>query len=150
MRFNHMELTFARDALDEATRSDIDSFYGGVLGWQSAPYELFGQLGQLLRPDDGQFILLMEVDDPIQSPSYDHLGLLLDSREEVDDLLEECRRFQEKDDRLALLELDDLANPRVTQHAFYVRYILPIWFDVHALIYPPGAAPERSWQYTAP
>jgi hypothetical protein len=149
VRFNHMELTFARGALDERTRSDIDSFYSGVLGWQSAPYELFGQLGQLLRPDDGQFILLMEVDDPIQSPSYDHLGLLLDSPDEVDDLLDECRRFQEKDDRLALLELDDLVNPRVTQHAFYVRYILPIWFDVHALIYPPGAGPERSWQYTA-
>jgi hypothetical protein len=149
VRFNHMELTFARGALDDGIRSDIDSFYGGVLGWQSAPYELFGQLGHLLRPDDGQFILLMEVDDPIKSPSYDHLGLLLDSRDEVDGLLEECRRFQEKDDRLTLMELDDLVNPRVTQHAFYVRYLLPIWFDVHALTYPPGAGPERSWQYTA-
>ncbi|HEX3567232.1 MAG TPA: hypothetical protein VHU17_17835 [Acidimicrobiales bacterium] len=87
MRFNHMELTFARGALDDATRADIDAFYGDVLGWKSSPYELFGQVGHLLVPDDGQFILLMEVDDPIHSPSYDHLGLLLDTRDQVDDLL---------------------------------------------------------------
>ena len=29
------EPTFARGALDERTRSDIDSFYSGVLGWQA-------------------------------------------------------------------------------------------------------------------
>jgi hypothetical protein len=149
VRFNHMELTFARGALDDAARADIDAFYGGVLGWRSSPYELFGQLGQLLVPDDGQFILLMEVDDPIHSPSYDHLGLLMDARDEVDELLENCHRFQEKDDRVQLLELEDIVTPRVTQHAFYVRYILPIWFDVHALEYPPGGAPGHHWQYAA-
>lgn len=149
MRFNHMELTFARGALDDAARADIDAFYGDVLGWKSSPYELFGQVGQLLVPDEGQFILLMEVDDPIHSPSYDHLGLLLDTRDQVDDLLETCQRFQEKDDRLRLKELEDIVTPRVTQHAFYVRYILPIWFDVNALEYPPGGAPGQRWQYAA-
>jgi hypothetical protein len=148
VRFNHMELTFARGTLDETTRSDIDSFYGDVLGWKSNSYELFGQLGHLLVPDDGQFILLMEVDDPINSPSYDHLGLLMDSRGEVDDLLETCHRFQEKDERFRLKELEDIVTPRVTQHAFYVRYILPIWFDVNALEYPPDGAPKGRWQYS--
>jgi hypothetical protein len=147
MRFNHMELTFARGALDDEMRADIDRFYGDVLNWRCAPYELFGQVGHLLRPDDGQFILLMEVDEPIHSPSYDHLGLLLESRQEVDDLLDACRRVQEKDDRLRLREFDDLVSPRVTQHAFYVRYLLPIWFDVCALEYPGGGAPEWRWQY---
>jgi len=149
MRFNHMELTFARGTLDDATRADIDAFYGDVLDWKSSPYELLGQVGHLLVPDDGQFILLMEVDDPIHSPSYDHLGLLLDTRDQVDDLLETCHRFQEKDDRLRLKELEDIVTPRVTQHAFYVRYILPIWFDVNALEYPPGGGPGHRWQYTA-
>ena len=68
MRFNHMELTFPRGALDEATRSSIDSFYGDVLGWHCTPYELFGQLGHLLLPDAGQFLLLMESDEPMASP----------------------------------------------------------------------------------
>jgi hypothetical protein len=141
-----MELTFARGGLDENARADIDRFYGDVLNWRCTPYELFGQTGHLLVPDEGQFILLMEVDEPIHSPSYDHLGLLLDTRQEVDEVLEACRRVQEKDDRLRLKEFDDIVTPRVTQHAFYVRYLLPIWFDVCALEYPPGAGPAKRWR----
>jgi hypothetical protein len=148
MRFNHMELTFARGALDGEMRSDIDRFYGDVLGWRSGPYELFDQKGHLLVPDEGQFILLMEVDEPIHSPSFDHLGLLQDTRQEVDDLLEACRRIQEKDDRLRVKEFDDIVTPNVTQRAFYVRYLLPIWFDVCALEYPPGGEPARRWRLT--
>ena len=147
MRFNHMEMTFARGELDEAVRGDIGSFYGEVLGWRCEPYELFGQLGHLLVPDEGQFILLMESDDPIRSPGLDHLGLLLDCREEVDQLLAACQKFREHDDRLQLMEFDDLVSPRVTQHAFYLRYLLPLWFDVCALEYPPGTEPAHRWVY---
>ncbi len=147
MRFNHMELTFARGSLDEATRSAIDAFYGGLLGWRCAPYELFGQVGHLLLPDEGQFLLLMESDDPISAPGLDHLGLLLDSRAEVDSVHDACTRFAEKDDRLRIKEFEDLVNPRVTQRVFYFRYLLPLWFDVHALEYPPGGEPGHRWTY---
>ena len=147
MRFNHMELTFARGSLDGATRSAIDAFYGGLLGWRCGPYELFGQLGHLLVPDEGQFLLLMESDQPMAAPGLDHLGLLLDSRGEVDALRDACVAFAAKDDRLQLLEFDDLVNPRVTQRLFYVRYLLPLWFDVHTLEYPPGGEPSHGWSY---
>ena len=36
---------------------------------------------------------------------------------------------------------------RVTVHAFYVKYLLPIWFDVQCIERTSGPAPERSWQY---
>lgn len=148
MRFNHMELTFARGSLDEDTRSAIDRFYGDLLGWRCAPYELFGQLGHLLLPDDGQFLLLMESDTPMSSPGVDHLGLLLDSRSEVDALHDACVAFAKCDDRLQIMEFEDLVNPRVTQRLFYFRYLLPLWFDVHALEYPPGGEPPNRWVYT--
>jgi hypothetical protein len=147
MRFNHMELTFARGSLDEATRSAIDAFYGGVLGWRCTPYELFGQLGHLLVPDEGQFLLLMESDDPISSPGLDHLGMLLDSRAEVDVLHQACSAFAVEDDRFQIQEFEDLVNPRVTQRLFYFRFLLPLWFDVHALEYPPGGEPSHRWAY---
>jgi hypothetical protein len=57
----------------------------------------------------------------------------MDTREEVDAVLEECQRFAEKDDRLRLKIYDDLVSPTVTTHAFYVKYLLPIFFDVQAL-----------------
>ena len=35
-RFNHMELTFPKGALDDATRKDIAAFYGEMFGWTSS------------------------------------------------------------------------------------------------------------------
>jgi hypothetical protein len=142
-----MELTFARGSLGESTRSSIDDFYGDLLGWRCAPYELFGTLGHLMVPDEGQFLLLMESDEPISSPGRDHLGLLMDSRAEVDALHDKCSTFAETDGRLEILEFADLMNPRVTQHLFYFRYLLPIWFDVHALEYPKGGEPSNGWSF---
>jgi hypothetical protein len=83
----------------------------------------------------------------MSSPGYDHLGLLVDTRDEVDALLEECRRFQEKDARLRIKEYDDLVGPTVTVHAFYVKHLLPIWFDIQSMEWAPGKGPTRRWHY---
>ena len=118
MRFNHMELSFPRGTLTKEFRDEVDAFFCGVLGWDSLDTEVVGQSCHLLRPDDGQFILLAE-----------------------------CRRFQEKDDRLLIKEYEDLTGPTITVHAFYVKYLLPIWFDVQSMEWPTGKGPAQRWQY---
>ena len=133
MRFNHMELTFARGTLTPEFREEVDAFYGSIFGWKSTDTEIVGQLCHLLQPDPDQFILLAEGDKPISSPGYDHLGLLQDSRREVDRLLAECERYADKDDRVRIVRYEDLEYPGLTVHAFYVKYLLPIWFDVQVL-----------------
>lgn len=148
MRFNHMELSFPRGSLTPEFRADVDTFYCGVLGWDSLDTEVVGQSCHLLRPDDGQFILLAEGDEPMSAPGYDHLGLLLDTRAEVDSVLDQCRRFQEKDDRLRLKEYDDLTGATLTVHAFYLKHLLPIWFDVQSMEWPGGHEPARRWRYS--
>jgi hypothetical protein len=35
----------------------------------------------------------------------------------------------------------------VTVHAFYVRYLLPIQFDVQVIEHAPGTEPGKRWQY---
>ena len=47
-------------------------------------------------------------------------------------LLEACERFAEKDDRVSVQRREDLAYPGLTVHTFYVKYLLPISFDVHS------------------
>ena len=133
MRFNHMELTFARGTLTPEFREEVDAFYGSIFGWKSTDTEIVGQLCHLLQPDPDQFILLAEGDKPISSPGYDHLGLLQDTRQEVDDLLDACKRYAEKDGRVQIKEYKDLVYPNLVVHAFYVKYLLPIWFDVQVL-----------------
>ncbi len=149
-RFNHMELTFPRGALDDVTRKEIADFYGEMFGWNGFDVELFDQRNFLLAADDGaqHFILLAEADEPMRAPGYDHLGILCDTREEVDDLLERARRWREKDDRVQILEFEkDLVQGPVTVHAFYVRYLLPIQFDVQCIEYAPGSEPKQRWQF---
>jgi hypothetical protein len=149
MRFNHMEMTFPRGALDAQLRADIKSFYGDVLGWTTLDVPLLGQTTYYLSPDEGQFILLAESDKPLHSPGFDHLGLLVESRAEVDDVLDTCRTFQRRDERMKIKEYDDLKQGPVTVHAFYVKYLLPIYFDVQCLEWEPGSAPAKHWIYTA-
>jgi hypothetical protein len=143
-----MELSFPRGTLTPEFRLEVDAFYCDVLGWDSLDTEVVGQSCHLLRPDDGQFILLAEGNDPMSSPGYDHLGLLMDTRQEVDSVLGRCREFRVKDDRLRIKEYGDLVGPTVTVHAFYVKHLLPIWFDVQCMEWPSGRQPEHRWQYS--
>lgn len=133
MRFNHMELTVARGTLTDARREEIDAFYGSVFGWTSTDTEVVGQRCHLLFPGPDDFILLAESSRPLSAPGYDHLGLLQETREEVDGYLAACERYAEKDDRVEIRRYQDLVMPGLVVHAFYVRYLLPIFFDVQCM-----------------
>jgi hypothetical protein len=147
LRFNHMELTFPLGTLDAAYRGEVTSFYSGLFGWATSDVEVVGQSCQYLRVDDGQFLLLAESPKPIQSPGYDHLGLLCETRAEVDNLLGRVKEYQAKDDRVRIKEYEDLKTANLTVHAFYVKYLLPIFFDVQCMEWQDGAAPADRWQY---
>lgn len=133
MRFNHMELTFPVGSLTATLREEIDGFYSGIFGWAALDTDVVGQSCHLLMPDPDQFILLAESERPMSSPGYDHLGLLQDTRQEVDDLLDACERYAKKDDRVSIKRYEDLVYPDLTVHAFYVKYLLPIYFDVQSM-----------------
>jgi hypothetical protein len=147
-RFNHMELTLPPGLL-AAHRDEIREFYADVFGFDSLDIPILGQTGLLLRtdPETSQFILVTEQRKSMQSPGYDHLGFLYDTRAEVDLLLEKCRKRQHQDPRVEIKEYEDLVTGPVTTHAFYVRFLLPIWFDVQVLEFAPGAEPKKGWRY---
>ena len=147
-RFNHMELTLPKGEL-ESHRAEIADFYGDLFGWESLSVPILGQQGLLLRtdPETSQFILITEQTRHMVSPGYDHLGLLYDSRTEVDALLERAQNWQSRDSRVEIKEYDDLVTGPVTTRAFYVRHLLPIWFDVQYQEYESGHAPERAWAF---
>jgi hypothetical protein len=147
-RFNHMELTLPIGRL-ESDRKEIAAFYGELFGWEALDVSILGQLGLLLRtdPETSQFILVTEQEDHLVSPGYDHLGLLYDTREEVDTLLERAKRAQARDPRIRIKEYDDLVTGPVTTHAFYVKHLLPIWLDVQVQELAEGAKAGRRWRF---
>ena len=147
-RFNHMELTLPPGELD-AHRDEIKTFYGELLGWESLDVPILGQTGLLLRtdPETSQFLLLTEQKKHISSPGYDHLGLLYDTRAEVDDLLAKAKKVQARDERVQIKEYEDLVTGGVTTHAFYVRHLLPIWLDIQVQEFDPGHEPASGWRF---
>lgn len=147
-RFNHMELTLPVGEL-EARRQEIKDFYGDLLDWEALDVPILGQTGLLLRtdPETSQFILVTEQKTHIQSPGYDHLGLLYETRAEVDELLEKSKKWQARDDRVEIKEYEDLVTGGVTVHAFYVRHLLPIWFDIQCQEFDAGSEPPRDWRF---
>ena len=147
-RFNHMELTLPKGALGEH-RAEIAEFYCDLFGWEALDVPILKQLGLLLRtdPETSQFILLTEQRVHMSSPGYDHLGLLYESRDEVDALLEKAKAWQQRDERVQIKEYADLETAGTTVHAFYVRYLLPIWLDVQVIEQAEGAEPAKRWVY---
>ncbi len=147
-RFNHMELTLPDGELN-ANRKEIAEFYGNLFGWDSIDVPILGQTGLLLRtdPETSQFILVTEQSQHINSPGYDHLGIIYDTRSEVDAIFEKTKAWQERDERVRIKEYEDLVTGNVTTHAFYVRHLLPIWFDVQCQEFEEGTEPPRAWQF---
>ncbi len=127
-----MELTVPVGTLTATLRQEIDDFYGSIFGWSGFDIDVAGRPCRLLMCGSGQFIQLLESEQPLRSPGSDHLGLLLDSRQDVDDALEACERYAESDDRVSVELRQDLSYPKLTVHTFYVNYLLPISFDVHS------------------
>lgn len=147
-RFNHVELTVPKGHL-ERHREDIRRFYTEVFGFEGLDVPILKQTGLLLRTDaeTSQFILVTEQTKHLQSPGYDHLGFRFETRAEVDAVLERCRKWQVQDTRVEIKEYEDLDAGELVVHAFYVRFLLPIWFDVQSLERKDGAAPARRWTW---
>lgn len=143
-----MELTVPKGTLTDERRAELNAFYGGVLGMETRDVEILGGRQFFMRPDDGQFILVVESSKPMTSTGYDHLGLLLDTRSEVDQILRKIEAFKAGDDRVELKYYEDLHTGNVVVHAFYFKFLLPIWFDVQVIEHKPGTEPAKRWQYT--
>jgi hypothetical protein len=148
LRFNHMELSLPPGSL-RLWRDDLVAFYGEVFGFGHRDIDLFEQpcLALQTDPDGGQFLLIVEHERHLFSPGFDHLGFLLDDFAAVDEKLAECRAWQARDPRVQIKLYDDLELPDTVTRAFYVKFGLPLWFDVQHVQYRPGRAPERTWHY---
>ena len=149
-RMNHMELTLPLGTL-EKEQDAICAFYAEVFGFEAIPLPVpvMETPALALRTDEhtSQFLLLVEQEKHIQSPGYDHLVFIYETRAEVDDVHEQCVQWAKKDDRLQIKDYDDIVIGTSTTSAFYVRYLLPIWFDIQTVEYEPGTEPANRWIY---
>jgi len=140
-RINHMEVTGARGTL-AALMPALESFCCRTLGLKPAHLDAFPAPHVFLLSDDTAryFIYVAEHEIPMIVGGDDHLGFHMEDRAAVDRVLEACRDLAKVDRRMEIRDLDDLDLQQTLTHAFYFRYLLPIWFDIQFVEFKAPAA----------
>jgi hypothetical protein len=140
-RLNHMEVTVAKGTLAPMLPA-LESFYCGTLGLKPSRLDAFPAPHVFLISDDAAtyFIYVAEHEKPMIVGGDDHLGFHMEDRAAVDRVLEACRGLAKVDRRMEIRDLDDLDLEQTLTHAFYFRYLLPIWFDIQFIESKPPSA----------
>lgn len=133
--FNHLGLTVPRATLEEPVLSEIIDFFDEVFSWKAREgITKAGQQLVLMAGKVEQFVVLFGHDQPTAAnPPLDHFGMRV---ENLEHLLELCKRAEAYKARDARLEWEDYSTSEFRDerpyrlHKFYVRYHLPLTFEV--------------------
>ncbi len=134
--FNHVAMSMPADALAEEGRRQITDFYSEVFGWQELPTETVDRHRLVMmayRID--QFVFLIADDSPLKAPRLDHFGMGVATEEELDEFLARAKRYQERDDRVQIIDKQVEHHPGVSLTNCYVGFLLPLMVEVQHFAY---------------
>jgi hypothetical protein len=138
MQLNHVEISVPAATLNEAFAADLDSLLETGFGWSSTlrtvAHPTRGPSIELgYRMSSGVQLILREAHAALQPGVEDHLGFAVDV-ETFARVFTACLHLSRKDRRLELLYLEggqpleiDLGDS--TYRTFFVRFLLPFWFQ---------------------
>jgi hypothetical protein len=135
-RINHVAISVDADVMDEAGRTALLHFYSDVFGWiegdnsteQGNPLILYtGSLGQFLY-------LLPAKDNFMVTPNMDHFGLEVSSKEEMLEIIDRVKAFQQKDSRAQVTDVGAMTtryrDREYTLTNAYIWFLIPLWIEL--------------------
>jgi len=140
-RFNHVAMTVPADLLDETGRAAILEFYRDVFGWEELPTMTEDRKRLVLMAYEfGQFVFLEADDKPMQTSFGDHFGMSVSDRQELLDMLGRATAWQQRDDRVTVVdnEIEDFGVVKLS--SFYVQFLLPLTVEVQHFDWQPAAS----------
>lgn len=130
-RFNHVAMSMPADALDERGRADITAFYSEVFGWVEHPTMTEDRKRLVMGVHSyDQFVFLIADDEPMRAPRLDHFGLAVDRLDELHTVIDRAKAYQQKDDRVDIIDYEVEDHGVLKLHNFYVGYLLPMMVEV--------------------
>lgn len=145
---NHVAMSVPSDELTDEVRADVVAFYGEVFGWVH-----YTEHGEPTNPlilgmtDPMQFVYIHPEDGAgLTAPRLDHYGVQVATEEELDLVIDRARRYQEKDDRVEIIEKEvtsyggaqaEAAGVKVELVNCYIRYVLPLMVEVQHFRFKP-------------
>ncbi len=134
--FSHVALTVPRAYLEGETRERLLRFYGRVFGWsENEGLGIPGERIFVRAPTNRQYVTVRASDAPMSTSGYEHLGVLVDTHEDVHTLHARAAAEAEHD---ADVEVDDV-QVLYGGHlcTFRVRYLLPLTIEVQSIVDTP-------------
>jgi hypothetical protein len=138
-KFNHVAMSLPAEELDEEHQKLRADFYSDVFGFYDLPMMTIDRKRQVFSVHEvEQFVFLIADDsgESMKAPRLDHFGLSVENESELDEILARARKWQERDDRVDIIDkkVDDHGMLAIT--SIYVKYVLPMmveiqWWDYH-------------------
>jgi hypothetical protein len=138
-RFNHVAMTVPPELLAPEGREAILRFHGEVFGWTEMPgMSEDGRLLVLRAHRNDQFVFLQAAETPMRCDHREHFGMAVETPAELDRMHEAARKYRERDPRVEIIDrkTDDFRVLKL--HAFYVRYLVPLWTEVQCFEWADG------------
>jgi hypothetical protein len=141
--FNHIAVSVPADALDAAGRDAILRFHSEVFGWTEMPTLTADRERLVMRAySNEQFVYLVADPDPMICAKLDHFGMSVGTPEELYEMLDRARSFQQRDDGVEIVEPQVEDFQVLKLHNFYVRYRLPLMVEVQCFDWAEGVGPD--------
>jgi hypothetical protein len=126
--------------MDEEGRADLLAFFSEVFGWlegdnsteKGNPLILYtGSLGQFLY-------LLPAADEFMVTPNMDHFGVEVSSLEELHEILNRVKTFQQKDPRVRVTDVGAMTtryqDKEYTLTNAYIWLLIPLWIEMQHVV----------------
>jgi hypothetical protein len=147
-RLNHVAISLDPSLLDPGGRTEILDFYGDVFGWTEG--DNTGESGNpliLYTGAFGQFVYLLPSQPFLQAPPMDHFGLQVDTREELEAIVERAKGRATHDARVRLVDIEERVThgptASYTLTSAYVGFLLPLLIELqHLERHDAGAPPD--------
>ncbi len=130
-RVNHVGLSLPAERLDEAGRTLIGDFHRDVFGFEVLDVMTIDKSRLVLQVHTvEQFVFIHADETPMAAPRFDHFGMSVATEADLDEMLKRAKAWQDRDERVDILDkkVDDFGVLSIT--AFYARFLLPMMIEV--------------------
>jgi hypothetical protein len=137
-RMSHVALTVPRSRLEGGEREVLVAVYAAVFGWEENPsLAIPGERLLLRAPTDAQYLTIRAADSPMSGDGKEHLGIAVDSEDELHAIHARASAQQAHHPDLELEAPRTLYGGALV--TFRVRFRLPLSIEVQ-YVRPAGAA----------
>jgi hypothetical protein len=140
---NHVAISVDAAVMDEAGRAALIGFFGEVFGWVEGDNSTEkGNPLILYTGETRQFLyLLPATDDFLRAPRLDHFGLEVATLEELVEIVDRAKAYQKKDDRVSIIDLDEMithgSTSDYTLTNAYLGFLIPLMIELQHITKRP-------------